>query len=83
MAEETEEKNIGFRIPINLLAEVDGIGKELGLNRTSTLILACREFIDRRKNKDWFKDQMRQALLEDPSIMSDPLQRIGLQFFLK
>jgi len=81
--EEKAKENIGFNIPIDLLIEIDNIGKETGFNRTSVLILACQEFVDKRKNPDALKEKIRQALREDPTLLDESLQRIGLKFYVQ
>jgi predicted transcriptional regulator len=69
-----EEKNIGFRVSLDLLKEIDDIGDEMHLNRTSILVIACREFVDKRKNPDLIKEQIRQALREEPALVAEAVQ---------
>jgi hypothetical protein len=81
--EKEDLKNVGFNIPSSLLNEIDQIGREMGLNRSSVFILSCREFVDRRKNPDKLKDMVREILREDPTLLDESLQRIGLKFYVQ
>jgi predicted transcriptional regulator len=69
-----EEKTVGVRMGVDLLKDIDDIGEEMHLNRSSILILACREFVERRKDPDAIKNQIRQALRDDPAIVAEAVQ---------
>ena len=66
---------VGFRMDTDLVEQLDQIKKEMGLkDRSDIVIIACREFVERRKNPDMLKDQIRQALREEPGLVAEAVQ---------
>jgi len=48
---------VGFRMDTDLVEQLDQIKKDMGLkDRSDIVIIACREFVDRRKNQGLIKD---------------------------
>jgi metal-responsive CopG/Arc/MetJ family transcriptional regulator len=66
---------VGFRMDTDLVEQLDQIKKDMGLkDRSDIVIIACREFVDRRKNQGLIKEQIRQALREEPALVAEAVQ---------
>ncbi len=66
---------LGFNAPEEMVKKLDEIAvKRGGVNRTVLLTEAVTEFIERNTNPDIIKDQIRQALREEPGLVAEAVQ---------
>lgn len=70
-----------IRIDLDLKSQILQYAKDYGYEDVASLIReAIREKIDPARQED-IKEQIRQALQDDPSLIDDALRRIGIRLY--
>ena len=67
--ENEETKTAGFRMPKSMRVEFEKIAKERHVKLTVLFKEACDEYLQRRAHPEILVQQMREILLNDPSIL--------------
>ena len=69
-----ETVHVGFRMPVSVHGKIEKIALERNVDKSVILNEAVNEYVKRNENPDLLKDQIRQALREDPMIVAEAVQ---------
>jgi predicted transcriptional regulator len=78
MGEDVADK-VSFRLRGGLLSSIDQIASERNTDRTEILNEAITQYIQRQTNPEIRKEEIRQILREDPSILDEAIKKLRLE----
>jgi predicted transcriptional regulator len=78
MGEDIADK-VSFRLRGGLLNKIDRIAATRNTDRTEILNEAITGYIERQENPEILKEQIRQILKDDPTVLDEAIKKLRLE----
>ncbi|MCK9593561.1 MAG: hypothetical protein M0Q91_16280 [Methanoregula sp.] len=78
----TKDEWLHIRIESGLKERIEKSAKENGYDDTASFIRdVLKKEVDPKLDRDILAEKIRLVLREDPTLLDDPLRRIGIRFY--
>ena len=73
-----QKQQVGLRLPVYLVEQIDALTKEYNLNRTDIIIESIKSYIEKQEAEAFYKN-FDSGCKELKEILDDPTKADGLQ----
>ena len=73
-----QKQQVGLRLPVYLVEQIDELTKEYNLNRTDIIIESIKSYLEKQEAEEFYKN-FDASCKELKEILDDPKKAEGLQ----